>query len=183
MRILRATMWTVVALLGAFLALNPMINGVQDVASELRVGTTAKNAALAQAQGGASAEDRADRLDTTVRVSRETRPIQTLLFESRSMQLGACGGLLSIMIVAEAARRHAYRRASERAKRPPGTSRSTPATHADPIHGAPTRLRPTGAPVLTNIDRVETLGSVGLLAHLAADDPRPLVVTGKGRKR
>jgi hypothetical protein len=182
MRVLRVTIWTAIALLGAFLALNPFINGVQDAASELRVGTTVKNSALTRAQGGATTEDRADHLDTAVRLQRETRPIQTLLFESRSMQLGACGGLLSIMIVAEAARRHAYRNAAARAKRPPSTSLSTPATHADPIHGAPTRLRPTGAPVLTNIDRVETLGSVGLLAHMA-EDPRPLVEAGKGRKR
>jgi hypothetical protein len=180
MRVLRVTMWTVIALLGAFLALNPFVNGVQEAATQLRVGTAAKNAALARAQGGVTEQDRVGDLNA-VPIRRETPPFQTLLFESRSVQLGACGGLLSIMIIAEAARRHAYRKASDRARRPPGTSLSTPATHADPIHGGATRTRPTGAPVMANIDRVETLGSVGLLAHLAED--QTFVATEQPRKR
>jgi hypothetical protein len=182
MRIFRVTIWSIIALLGAFLALNPFINGVQDAASELRIGTHAKDAAVTRAQGGATAEDRADHLNTKIAVRRETQPIQAVLFKSQSVQLGACGGLMSIMIVGEAVRRHAYRRAAERARRPPSTSLSTRATHVDPIHGTPTRTHPTGAPVRTNIDRVETLGCVGLLAHMP-EDPRPLETTGRGRRR
>jgi hypothetical protein len=171
MRGIRAAIWATIAVLGLFLVVSPFLTGLQETANQMSGAKAARDAQLSRAQGGVSTDDLADKLNTTVEADAlEPSALDTFL-KSRTAKLAALVGLVVTMAMASVSKRYQTHKALQRVNRPPSTAKAAPASYIDPLHGTPTRSHPTGAPTRALVDRVETLGSVGLLAHMAADQP------------
>ena len=169
MRSIRAAIFATIAVLGLFLVVSPFLTGLQETANQVTEARSARDAQLSRAQGGATTDDLNDRLDTTVHVDAIKPSTLNTFAKSRTAKLAALVGLAVTMAMAAVSKRYQDHKALQRVSRPPSTAKAAPASYADPLYGTPTSRRPVGAANRSLVDRVETLGSVGLLAHLAAD--------------
>jgi hypothetical protein len=167
---IRAAIFTTIAVLGLFLVVSPFLSGLQETASQVTTARAARDAQLSRTQGGADA-DFNDRLDTTIKADAIKPSAVNSLLKSRSAKLAALVGLIVTMAMAAISKRYQDHKALERVSRPPSTAKAAPANYADPLYGEDASKQPHRAPTRALVDRVETLGSVGLLAHMAADQP------------
>jgi hypothetical protein len=168
---IRTLIWATIVVLGLFLVVSPFLTGLQETANQVTEARGVRDGQLSRVQGGTTADDLGDRLDTTIKADALKPSALRSFMKSRTAKLAALVGLTVTLAMASISKRYQNHKALQRVSRPPSTAKAAPATYADPLYGAPASKRPAGAPTRALVDRVETLGSVGLLAHLAADQP------------
>lgn len=170
MRSLRGLLYVVAISLGMFVVVSPFLGGLIDTADQIRQGTSSKNARIAESQGGGSSAD------SLVRTQAAGAITSNMLTGRAIGVAGAC--LAALWAITTTSRKMHERRALAHRSRPPSTTKAAPPSYSN-NERSPLPVQQSGI-TMENLERIETLGAVGLLVIPVVEEP--VVATSRRRR-